>query len=149
MMIREFRPEDADQLYSIMLTSFDEYYRHEVLFQFYSMWPQGQLVACDVIGNPIAFLFSTRVDNNTVRIMLFAVSQEYRNRGIGQEILNRFRMISMMSGVRNIILEVRENNEAAKRFYRRNGFKEAGIIQNFYQDGGNGIRMEGSVQLNC
>ena len=149
MMIREFRPEDADQLYSIMLTSFDEYYRHEVLFQFYSMWPRGQLVACDVLGTPIAFLFSTRVDNNTVRIMLFAVSQEYRNRGIGQEILNRFRMISMMSGVRNIILEVRDNNEAAKRFYRRNGFKEAGIIQNFYQDGGNGIRMEGSVQLNC
>lgn len=148
MMIREFRPDDADRIYSIMLSSFNEFYRREVLFHFYSMWPQGQIVACDVFGNPVAFLFSTRVDQNTARIMLFAVSPEHRNKGIGQEVLNRFRLVSMMSGVRDIVLEVRENNDAAKRFYRRNGFRETGVIQNFYQDGGNGIRMEGSVQLN-
>ena len=101
-----------------------------------------------MFGNPVAFLFSTKVDQSTARIMLFAVSPEHRNKGIGQEILNRFRLVSMMSGIREIILEVRDNNDAARRFYRRNGFRETGVIQNFYQDGGNGIRMEGSVQLN-
>ncbi|WP_400210529.1 GNAT family N-acetyltransferase [Candidatus Methanarcanum hacksteinii] len=148
MMIREFRPDDVDRLYSIMISSLDEYYRREVFFQFYSMWPQGQLVACDIFDAPVAFLFSSKAESGTARIMLFAVSPEHRNKGIGQEILNRFRLVSLMSGVRNITLEVRENNEGAKRFYRKNGFKETGLIPNFYQDGGNGIRMDGPVQLN-
>ena len=38
MIIREFKPDDADQVYSIMLSSFNEYYRREVLFHFYGMW---------------------------------------------------------------------------------------------------------------
>ena len=62
MMIREFRPDDVDRLYSIMISSLDEYYRREVFFQFYSMWPQGQLVACDIFDAPVAFLSLLRLN---------------------------------------------------------------------------------------
>ena len=68
MMIREFRPDDVDRLYSIMISSLDEYYRREVFFQFYSMWPQGQLVACDIFDAPVAFLFSSKAEPGTARI---------------------------------------------------------------------------------
>ncbi len=148
MAVREFRPEDADKLYSILLSSFDEFYRREVFFHFSSLWPQGQLVACDILGEPIGFLFSVRTGDNLGRIMLFAVSPQYRNKGIGQELLNRFRLVSMMSGIHGLTLEVRAENTSAMRFYRRNGFREAGVLYSFYQDGGSAIRMDGPVQMN-
>ncbi len=148
MTVREFRPEDADKLYSILLSSFDEFFRPEVFYHFSSLWPQGQLVACDIIGEPIGFLFSTRTGDNLGRIMLFAVSPQYRSRGIGQELLNRFRLVCMMTGIHGMTLEVKPTNTRAIKFYRRNGFRETEVLYSFYQDGESAMRMNGPVQMN-
>ena len=142
-MIREYRPEDSDELYAIALSSLDEMYEPSVFYYFHSQWPAGQIVACDYAGHPIGFLCSTRVNNNQARIMMFAVRQEYRHQGIGQSIIDRFRMNAVMSGITFITLEVKPSNTAAVRFYKRNGFKETNILPRFYQDGGDAIRMDG------
>ena len=148
IQIRDFREGDTDALYSIALKSFDEYFDPYVFLYFRTQWRTGQLVACDVTGKPVGFIAGTRVESRKVRIMLFGVLPEYRNRGIGKQLLDAFRMRAMLEGYVSIILEVRTSNMDARRFYLRNGFRETDILMRYYRDGGDGVRMSAPVQMN-
>ena len=146
--IRDFMEGDTDALYDIALRSFDEYFDPSVFNYFRTQWRTGQLVACDVTGKPVGFIAGTRVESRKVRIMLFGVLPEYRNRGIGKQLLDAFRMRAMLEGYISIILEVRTSNIEARRFYLRNGFRETDILLRYYRDGGDGVRMAAPVQIN-
>lgn len=148
IQIREFRESDADDLYDIALRSFDEYFDRSVFGYFSTQWRAGQLVACDITGRVVGFISSTRLEGRRVRIMLFGVLPEYRNAGIGKQLLDALRMRSMFEGQRSIELEVRTSNVSARRFYRRNGFTEVDILSGYYRDGGDGVRMTAPVMLN-
>ena len=58
-------------------------------------------------------------------ILAIATIEEYRNKGIAQELLARIR-------IKNIFLEVRESNQTAINFYKKNKFKEISIRKNYY-----------------
>ena len=146
--IRDFREGDTDALYDIALRSFDEYFDPSVFAYFRTQWRTGQLVACDVTGRPVGFIAGTRIESRKVRIMLFGVLPEYRNKGVGKQLLDAFRMRAMMEGYISIVLEVRTSNIGARRFYLRNGFRETDILMQYYRDGGDGVRMAAPVQMN-
>ena len=148
IQIRDFMEGDTDALYDIARRSFDEYFDPSVFNYFRTQWRTGQLVACDVTGKPVGFIAGTRVESRKVRIMLFGVLPEYRNRGIGKQLLDAFRMRAMLEGYISIILEVRTSNIEARRFYLRNGFRETDILLRYYRDGGDGVRMAAPVQMN-
>ena len=148
IQIREFRESDTDALYDIALQSFDEYFDRSVFSYFRTQWQRGQLVACDITGRVIGFISGTRIEGRKVRIMLFGVLPEYRKMGIGRQLLDAFRIRAMMEGQVYITLEVRTSNEAARRFYRKNGFLESDILIGYYRDGGDGVRMTAPVQMN-
>ena len=148
IQIRDFREGDTDALYNIALKSFDEYFDPSVFSYFRTQWRTGQLVACDVTGKPVGFIAGTRVESRKVRIMLFGVLPEYRNQGIGKQLLDAFRMRAMLEGFVSIMLEVRTSNIEARRFYLRNGFRETDILIRYYRDGGDGVRMTAPVQMN-
>ena len=146
--IRDFREGDTDALYDIALRSFDEYFDPSVFAYFRTQWRTGQLVACDVTGRPVGFIAGTRIESRKVRIMLFGVLPEYRNKGVGKQLLDAFRMRAIMEGYISIVLEVRTSNIGARRFYLRNGFRETDILMHYYRDGGDGVRMAAPVQMN-
>ena len=58
-------------------------------------------------------------------ILAIATIEEYRNKGIAQELLAKIR-------IKNIFLEVRESNQTAINFYKKNKFKEISIRKNYY-----------------
>ena len=58
-------------------------------------------------------------------ILAIATVEEYRNKGIAQELLAKIR-------IKNIFLEVRESNQTAINFYKKNKFKEISIRTNYY-----------------
>lgn len=148
IQIRGFMKGDTDALYDIALNSFDEYFEPSVFSYFDTQWHSGQLVACDPMGRPIGFITSQRLGGRKVRILLFGVSPEYRNRGIGKQLLDAFRMAAMLEGNISITLEVRTTNTGARNFYKRNGFMETDILPQYYRDGGDGVRMSSPVQNN-
>lgn len=67
-------------------------------------------------------------------IMCVAVAPEYRNRGVGnammQELLQRGRK---EKAIDVFFLEVRESNAVAIHLYEKNGFKSIGLRKNFYE----------------
>lgn len=148
IQIRGFMIGDADALYDIALNSFDEFFDRSVFSYFDTQWHNGQLVACDIMGKPVGFITSQRLGSRKVRILLFGVSPEYRNKGVGRQLLDAFRMTAMMEGNISMTLEVRTTNTEARNFYKRNGFVETDILPHYYRDGGDGVRMTAQVQMN-
>ncbi|MCY7007421.1 ribosomal protein S18-alanine N-acetyltransferase [Fusobacterium simiae] len=60
-------------------------------------------------------------------ILAIATVQESRNKGIAQELLNKIK-------TKDIFLEVRESNQIAVNFYKKNNFKQISIRKNYYSE---------------
>ena len=60
-------------------------------------------------------------------ILAIATIEEYRNKGIAQELLDKIK-------TKDIFLEVRESNQVAINFYKKNRFKEISIRKNYYSE---------------
>ena len=60
-------------------------------------------------------------------ILAIAAVEEYRNKGIAQELLDKIK-------TKDIFLEVRESNKVAINFYKKNNFKEISIRKNYYSE---------------
>ncbi len=147
-LIREFKPQkDNERLYDIALMSLDEIYNPNVFLGFYALWPQGQLVAVDIFDRPIGYISSVRLRDGWARIMMLAVDEENRGKGVGSELLLRFRAESARSGISAMTLEVKKDNEKAIRFYEKNGFRRTRVLSRFYADGSDGMRMDSPVHL--
>ena len=58
-------------------------------------------------------------------ILAIATIEKYRNKGIAQELLDKIK-------TKDIFLEVRESNQVAINFYKKNKFKEISIRKNYY-----------------
>ena len=75
-------------------------------------------------------------------ILAIATIEEYRNKGIAQKLLNKIK-------IKNIFLEVRESNQTAINFYKKNKFKEISIRKNYYsKPTENAIIMKLEVNVN-
>lgn len=62
-----------------------------------------------------------------------AVLKEYRNKKIGQNMLNELLLKGIKQGIEAFTLEVRESNLNAIHLYESLGFEGVGIRKDFYQ----------------
>jgi [ribosomal protein S18]-alanine N-acetyltransferase len=67
-----------------------------------------------------------------VEIYNIAVKPTAQNSGIGQSLLDRLLSDGTARGATKFWLEVRESNDVAIRFYKKNGFEKAYSRKNFY-----------------
>ena len=75
-------------------------------------------------------------------ILAIATIEECRNKGIAQELLDKIK-------TKDIFLEVRESNQTAINFYKKNNFKEISIRKNYYSEPTeNAIIMKLEVNVN-
>lgn len=75
-------------------------------------------------------------------ILAIATIEKYRNKGISQELLDKIK-------TKDIFLEVRESNQTAINFYKKNNFKEIRIRKNYYSEPTeNAIIMKLEVNVN-
>lgn len=65
-----------------------------------------------------------------------AVHPDHRRQGIAKALINRMKKTMTQNGVKNMTLEVRESNEAARNLYRSMGFEDAGRRKRYYSDNG-------------
>jgi len=131
--IRPFEPEDLERVYEIELSSFS------------IPWTKEDLQR-DAVSNNLSVYLVALCDNQLVayagmwhvvtegHITNIAVSPDYRNKGIGQQLIEGLLRIAKEREMMGITLEVRMNNAAAQRLYIKNGFKVEGIRKNYYAD---------------
>lgn len=97
--------------------------------------PFGKILVYKKNNRIIAYLYYSEIYER-VEINNIEVEEQYRNMGIGTELLNKLTEIVQKS----ISLEVRINNYNAIKLYKKFGFQEKAIRKGYYQ-GIDGILM--------
>jgi ribosomal-protein-alanine N-acetyltransferase len=81
-------------------------------------------------GRTVGFALA-RIVLNEAELLLLAVRRDGQRSGIGELLLDRFRLVATARGASKLHLEVRDGNPAM-HLYRRAGFTEAGRRRNYY-----------------
>jgi len=66
-------------------------------------------------------------------ILNLCVAEEWRNRGLGGQMLGHLLEFARSLGVIDAFLEVRPSNTAAIRLYQSEGFSQIGVRRGYYQ----------------
>lgn len=67
-------------------------------------------------------------------VINIAVAPEHRRRGVGQSLMQWVIDLCQQLGIPLLWLRVRASNRVARRFYRRQGFRQRGRFEGYYQD---------------
>ena len=74
-----------------------------------------------------------------LHITSIAVNPMHQRKGLGKSLLSELIKRSQSLGTNHIHLEVKNNNEPAKAFYKSMGFRTIGNRSNFYKDGSDAL----------
>ncbi len=86
----------------------------------------------------IGYIF-IRIIKPEAHILNIAVAKDYRRIGVGTELFEFGIDYIKKKGCKEVFLEVKENNTAAKRLYEKFGFKKIGIRKKYYADNENAL----------
>ncbi|WP_424358606.1 N-acetyltransferase family protein [Methanocella sp. MCL-LM] len=92
--------------------------------------PELSLVAT-IDDRVVGFLLSSLIVDGSVLILDIAVDSQHRGNGIGGKLLESLISKSAMLGRRQIVLAVTLDNEPAIGLYRKMGFKQASIFDQY------------------
>jgi len=70
------------------------------------------------------------------------VASKHRRAGVGLRLLDELEHIFLEKGAKTSYLEVRIDNKAARKLYRKKGYIELEPLENFYARGRHGLRMK-------
>ena len=134
-MIRKMRRADLDRIAEL----------EQQLFS--SPWPRSAFVY-ELSGNPFAAVYVLEENGEIIgyvdrwilydraEIATIGVCKEHRRKGYAQQLMDRVIADAQEAGCENITLEVRVSNDAAVRFYEKNGFITVNTRKNYYEDNG-------------
>ena len=80
-----------------------------------------------IIDNKVCGYLMVLDSIDVYEILAIATIEEYRNKGIAQELLDKIK-------IKDIFLEVRESNQVAINFYKKNKFNQISIRKNYYSE---------------
>jgi ribosomal-protein-alanine acetyltransferase len=72
---------------------------------------------------------------------LLAVAPEYQRNGVARQLLQWLEKCAVVAGQIRVVLEVREKNDGALRFYERMGYQKLVRLPGYYQNTEAAIRM--------
>jgi ribosomal-protein-alanine N-acetyltransferase len=85
------------------------------------------------IGRKVVGFSVSRIAAEEAEILSIAVAQSHRGRGLSNNLLLTHLGHLAGRGVRTVFLEVEENNQPARRLYKRAGFAVAGRRERYYR----------------
>ena len=91
------------------------------------------------VGNLVLLL---RANSRKARIYSVVVSPAARGLGIGDRLVQSAERVARDAGRHTVTLEVRTDNAAARALYARRRYVESRTLRRFYEDGGDGLRLE-------
>jgi len=139
---RQVRPgDDIDRIMAVMSAAFPPEFREA--------WTRRQVEDAMLLGNchyllagadgeeppegaEVAGFALSRSMFGEEELLLFAVSPDFRRRGVGDRLLSRFTCAACERGNRRLLLEMRRGN-SAEGLYRRHGFEPVGVRSNYYR----------------
>ena len=139
MEIRKVRFEDMQHVYELAEKYLREDYTFDLFLKLWNFSPDGFLVAIEK-EKIIGFIIGVKTGIDSLRILMLAVDEKCRRKGMGSALLKRLQF--NFPEIRKIYLETRVDNIEAIQFYKKHGFKIVERARDFYTDGGEAYIME-------
>ena len=89
-------------------------------------------LVCEEDGAIVGYV-GARFDLWDAEILLVAVSESHRRRGIAEKLMSDVIDRFIKTGKENIFLEVRASNAAAQSLYYKLGFVKVGVREKYYE----------------
>lgn len=131
--LRDFEDDDLYEVVRLANDALDESYNGGLFLQLADLYPEGFIVA-EEDDEIVGFVLGVVQRAYEARILVLAVDEEHRGRGIGSELVERFFARYEDRGVEKVNLEVRVSNEGAIRFYEDLGFDRKKVLSEYYAD---------------
>ncbi len=144
--IARYRPRHLRRILRIERACFpEEPYTRAIFRELY--YECGELFLIGKVRRRIAGYIATRLSEGRAEVISIAVDPAYRCAGLGTAMLEHTLERLAKAGASSVELMVRVDNEAAIRFYRRFGFRRAGRVAGYYEDGHTGLRMRRALDV--
>ncbi|MBI4538684.1 MAG: ribosomal protein S18-alanine N-acetyltransferase [Gemmatimonadetes bacterium] len=131
MVFRRMREEDLAQVADIEHASFTMAWSVHTFRSLLQREDAECWVALDEQGRVLGYaVLWWALDQ--AELANIAVHPETRRRRIGARLLEHALECAAARGIREVYLEVRRSNEVAASMYRRRGFVEVGVRNNYY-----------------
>ena len=143
-VFRKATKEEICGIAQIETEVFTDAWSEKSIFETYQQAQSLVIVAVDgncVVGYCI--LYMVLDEGEIARI---AVEPSWRKQGVGQGLLHYACSYCKENGVERLLLDVREGNDSARRFYEKYGFEVDGIRKSFYENPKeNAVLMSGNI----
>ena len=135
VLIRPMQCEDLPAVHAIELTSYTNHWSFLAMESEWANQPfHHAFVAVErQVGTLLGYCFFWYVHQDDVSLTNIAIHALFRRQGIGKMLLNAVIAFARAEHAPAVILEVRESNVAALRFYHRHGFEVVGRRARYYQ----------------
>jgi ribosomal-protein-alanine N-acetyltransferase len=142
--IRRVASEDLDVLWEIEKECFtvEAFTREQIEYLLEA--PKGVSLVAQINHEIVGFIISLIYSRNKIgvgHIYTIDVLTRHRRKGVASRLLGELEKIFMERGVKACYLEVRLDNVAARRLYKKHGYVEMEQLRNHYGGGINGIRL--------
>lgn len=137
--IRRMEERDLDQVLQIEHATFPNPWRRSFFLSDINR-PDGLCIVAENESRVVGYLIAWgRIE---VHIANIAVAAEWRNQGVGTELMRRVLKYAASQQAESVFLEVRVSNIGAQRFYRRFGFVPTYVRRGYYENGEDALIME-------
>lgn len=142
--LRNFEPDDLFPVLRLANQTLNENYEGGLFLHLADLYPDGFILAEDR-NRIIGFVLGVVERAYEARILILAVDEEYRNQGIGSQLVRLFIERFRKGGIRKVKLEVRTSNVSAITLYERLGFERKKVLPTYYADGEDAYLMSKTI----
>jgi len=142
ILLRPHHESDFETLYTIDQSCFPKriaYGRYEL--NSYLRSPGSRCTVAEV-GGTIAGFIVTECSGELAHIITLDVLEPYRRRSIGSRLLESAEREAAGQGARLMYLETATTNKPAIALWKKHGYRQSGVVGNYYGQGHDALEME-------
>jgi ribosomal protein S18 acetylase RimI-like enzyme len=111
------------------------------------MRSREHLTVIAVEGGELAGFALAQFGNRSVHLALLGVAQEYQRRGLARQLVSWVEESAAVAGLFLMQLEVRADNQQARRFYTKLGYRETARAAGYYSGVEDALRFERDLAI--
>ena len=138
-VIRPYQPSDFNEVLEIEKEAFHPVNPAYNIYMYSTFC--NMFLVMESEGRIAGYIAVMDTSPSESKIVSFAIKKELRGRGLGKTLLTYTLNEVRKRGKMSVLLEVRVSNKIAQSLYKKMGFREMGIIPNYYHDGEDALLM--------
>jgi [ribosomal protein S18]-alanine N-acetyltransferase len=140
--LRPYRVSDFEILYQVDQLCYPPGISYDHMDMAHYLGAPGAFCAVAEVGQTVAGFIITHRRRTVGYVVTIDVLENFRRMRIGTELLAAAEANAALHGVNRMDLETATNNHAAIAFWKRHGYREFGIVKDYYGQGLDAFEMQ-------